>query len=341
MEVSALSDDLYLLTGGTGLLGGNLVRELVARGLTTRLLVLPNDKAIASLPKGVEVVQGDLLDKAALEQFFSAPPETQLMVIHAASIVTVDPEPNEKVRLVNVEGTRNIIDQCIAHHAQRLVYVSSTSAIPELPLGQPIQETEQFDPSLVTGYYAQTKALASQLVIQAAKEKDLDASIVFPSVIFGPNDYGFGMITSCVQMVAEGKLPISIGGTFNSVDARDLAAGIIACVQKGRKGRSYIMASRLYTFDDLITSICHEAGTRAPRLSVPLRFIKPFAGFGSLYAKITHKPAWFSRFTLYNLERNNDYAATRAQTELGFSCRPLDESIADTISWLKQIGRLA
>jgi len=53
-----------------------------------------------------------------------------------------------------------------------------------------------------------------------------------------------------------------------------------------------------------------------------------------------HNPAWFSRYTVYNLERNNDYSAEKAEKELGFQCRSLNETIADTISWLKREGKL-
>ncbi len=331
---------LYLLTGATGLLGGNILRELVARGERVRVLVLPHDSAIANLPPGVEVVEGDLLDDSALERFFTNPGNHKIMVIHAASIVTLDPDPNEKVRAVNVDGTRKIIAQSLRHRIKKLVYISSTGAIPELPKGQDIFEVEEHDPARVIGYYGKTKAEATDLVLRAARESGLDASVVYPSGIFGPNDYGFGLITSCIKMVAQGRLRISIGGTFNSVDVRDLAAGIIACAERGRQGESYIMASRCYTFTQLSEAICRESGAKGSLFTVPLWLARPFAGIGVLFCKITNSPAWFSPYTIYNLERNNDYSAVKAERELGFRCRPLNETIADTISWLKREGVL-
>lgn len=335
-----MNNRLYLLTGATGLLGGNILRELIARGERIRALALPNDAAIADMPQSVEVIEGDLLDDGALERFFFVPGSTEIIVIHAASIVTMDPNPNGKVRAVNVDGTRNIIAKCMRHKVKRLVYVSSTGAIPELPKGQVIREVEHHAPDKVIGYYAKTKAEATDLVLRAVRENDLDASVVYPSGILGPNDYGFGLITSCIKMVAEGRLRISIGGTFNSVDARDLAAGIIACAERGRKGETYIMASRCYTFSQLIEAICREAGVKKYLFTVPLWLVRPFAGIGTLYGTMTHKPAWFSRYTVYNLERNNDYSAEKAEKELGFQCRSLNETIADTISWLKREGKL-
>lgn len=335
-----MDNKLYLLTGATGLLGGNILRTLIARGERVRALVLSHDAATADIPHGVEIIEGDLLDDGDLDRFFSVPENAELIVIHAAGIVTMDPKPNEKVRAVNVDGTRNIVRKCLQHRVKKLVYVSSTSVIPELPKGQVIREIENYDPDKVIGYYAKTKAMATDLVMRAVRENDLDASVVYPSGIFGPNDYGFGLITSCLLMVAEGKLRISIGGTFNSVDARDLAAGIIACAERGRKGETYIMASRCYTFSQLFTAICKEAGVKKYLFTVPLWFVRPFSGLGALYGKMTNKPAWFSQFTVYNLERNNNYSAEKAEKELGFRCRSLNESIADTISWLRQVGKI-
>jgi dihydroflavonol-4-reductase len=335
-----MSGKLHLLTGSTGLLGGNILRELVARGECVRALALPNDPAIANMPRCVEVIEGDLLDDAALDRFFSAPEDTGLIVIHAASIVTMDPRPNAKVHAVNVDGTRGIVERCLRQRVTKLVYVSSTGAIPELPKGHAIREVERHDPDSVVGYYAKTKAEATDLVLRAAREQDLNASVVYPSGILGPNDYGFGLITSCIRMVAEGRLRVSIGGTFNSVDVRDLATGVIACAERGRKGEAYIMAGQCYTFSQLLEAICRESGAKRPLFTVPLWLIRPFSGLGTLYGKMTARPAWFSRYTVYNLERNNNYFSEKAGLELGFRSRPLDESIADMVTWLRQEGKI-
>lgn len=336
-----MTEVLYLLTGGTGLLGGNILRELLSRGAKVRVLTLPDDKAASSLPDGIEIVQGNLLDNAALERLFCVSSGEELIVIHSAGIVTLDPNPNETVRAVNVDGTRNIVNLCVKHKVKKLVYVSSTSVIPEPARGIPIYEIERFDPDAVTGYYAKTKTQATELVMRAVREHGLDACAVCPSGIFGPNDYGYGLITSCIKMVAEGRLRISIGGTFNSVDARDLANGILACAERGRKGESYIMSSRCYTFSQLLDAACKEAGVKPYLFTVPLWLVRPFAGIGALYGKLTGRPTWLSSYTIYNLKRNNDYSAEKAERELDFHCRPLEETIEDTIVWLKQEGKLS
>ncbi len=333
-------DKLYYLTGATGLLGSNILRLLCDDQQRVRALVLPGDPARASLPPQVEVTEGDLLDEAALDTFLGQGQAERRVVIHAASIVTLDPRPNEKVRAVNVEGTRKILEACLRHGVDKLVYVSSTGVLPELPQGEVMGEIDHHDPDQVIGYYAKTKAMATKLVFEAAHDQGLDASVVYPSGIFGPYDYGFGMITSCIKMIASGQLRLSIGGSFNSIDARDLACGIIRCAEKGEKGQGYILAGDCYSFRQLADTICQEAGIPRPWINLPLALLRPFAPLGSLYGKMAGRPAWFSSYTLYNLQRNNNYSRAKAERDLGFQSRKLKETIADTIAWLRETGQM-
>jgi len=335
-----VAEKLYLLTGASGFLGGNILTQLVERGEKVRVLMSPNNPAIERMPEGTEIAIGNLLDKESLERFFTASPDKELIVIHSAGIITMETRANKNVYQVNVEGTRNMVEQSIQHKVRKLVYISSTSAIVELPHGQKIKEEKEHNPDLVFGYYSKTKAMASNLVLEAAANSNLDASVVYPSGIFGPNDYRFGVITKSVKMVARGRLPLSLEGTFNSVDVRDLAAGVIACCEKGRKGEPYIMASETYTFDQLIAMIFEEMGIKRRLLTLPLWLIRPFSNVGFIYTKITKRPAYFNRFSAYNFERNNEFSSEKATKELGFESRPLSETIADTIEWLREVGEL-
>lgn len=130
-----MNDRIYLLTGAAGFLGSNICLQLLKKGCKVRALVLPNDKSVKFIPKDVEVVIGDLTDEASLEPFFSVPEGCTSALIHCASMVTVDPTFSDKLMAVNVTGTRNIITKCLAHpECEKMVYVSSTGAIPELSL---------------------------------------------------------------------------------------------------------------------------------------------------------------------------------------------------------------
>ncbi len=104
-----------LVTGAAGFLGGTICRQLVERGEDVRAFVLPNDPAMKYVPDEAEVIEGDLTDKASLEKFFTVPEGAKTVVLHIASIVSVNPVYNQKVMDVNVGGTQNIIDLCLAY----------------------------------------------------------------------------------------------------------------------------------------------------------------------------------------------------------------------------------
>ena len=129
-----MENTVYLLTGAAGFLGSHICKELIGRGDRVRALALPGDASVRYLPKEAEIVTGDLCDPASLERFFTVPEGTDTVMIHCASMVTLKPEYSQKLMDINVGGTRNVIDACLHHpECKKLVYISSTGAIPELP----------------------------------------------------------------------------------------------------------------------------------------------------------------------------------------------------------------
>lgn len=333
---------IYLLTGAAGLLGSNILRQLIDKGEHVRALVLPNDPAIKHIPKTADVVCGDLLDICSLERFFTVPDDTEKIVIHSGGIVTLTPEPNPKVYAVNVQGTENIIKMCLKHKVKKLVYVSSTGAIPELPYGKKIKEVNHFLPTdNLVGYYSVTKAEASQRVLDAVKDNSgLDASIVHPSGICGPNDYAYGPMAQFIIQYAKGEMKAGIEGTFNSVDVRDLADGVIKCSERGRRGECYIMSNSLVGMKELFDIINDTVGLsfRPPIMSAKTAHIA--VKLLAFLSRISGKPSLLNDFAIYNLTRNNDYDCTKAKNELGFVCRPFKETIRDEVNWLKAEGKI-
>lgn len=159
---------IYLVTGAAGFLGSNVCRELLKSGRKVRAFDLDNEKCRKAIPAGCEQVLGDLTDMDSLKRFFTVPEGYETICLHIASIVAVNPDYSQIVMDVNVGGTKNIIRMVKAHpECRKLVYCSSTGAIPELPQGQVIREVDHFDADKVVGCYSQSKALASQAVLDA------------------------------------------------------------------------------------------------------------------------------------------------------------------------------
>jgi len=337
-----MSERIYLLTGAAGFLGSNICLQLLQQGHKVRALVLPNDKSVKYIPKEVEVVLGDLTDINSLDAFFEVPEGCTSVIIHCASMVTVDPAYSEKLMAVNVTGTRNIITKVLNHsECEKMVYVSSTGAIPELPHGTRIKEVDKFDPcdpKLVVGAYSQSKAKATQMVLDAVRVMGLKACVVHPSGILGPYDHAIGETTGTVLQIIKGEMPMGMQGSFNLCDVRDLAAGTIADIDKGRIGECYILANEIVTLKEMCDMLYKECDAKKIKFFLPLNVADKLAQGLEKQAEKTGKKPLMTTFSVYNLARNNEFDYSKAQRELGYTTRPYQQTIHDEVEWMKAEG---
>ena len=329
-------EELYIVTGAAGFLGSTIVRQLVEKNKRVRAFVLPNDKSVEYLPSNIEIVKGDLLDIDSLENLFNDSNKYITYVMHIASIVTVDPEYSQLVMDVNVKGTKNIIDMSIKYNIKRLLYCSSTGAIPELKKGK-ISETESFDENKVLGCYSKSKALATKLVLSY---KDLlDVVVVHPSGILGPNDYAKGETTRVLIDIINGKMKAGINGSFNLCDVRDLANGAILALKNGKSGECYILANDMVSFKKFAKMISKEAkNNKKVKLFLPIWLSNIIAKIMEKKAKKNGTKPLMTTFSVYNLARNNDFSSEKAKKELGYETRSYEITIKDEVKWLKERG---
>lgn len=329
----------YLVTGAAGSLGSNIVRSLLSHGQDVRGLVLPGDPTAKYLPKEVELCEGDVLNVDDLQRFFAVPADAEVIVVHAAGIVSTEWGYSSKVYDVNVCGTRNIVEQCLHARVRRLVYISSVHAIPELPKGQTITEISSFDPDAIVGFYGKAKAEASQIVMDAVRERNLDAVIIFPTGMCGPGDFA-GYASQLLIDCANSKLPVGIQGGYDFADVRDVAEGIVTACELGRKGEGYIMGNRYISIKEMLQLVHEINGGRLVKCMVPpwvARIALPFYG---VYYKVKKKRPIFNRYALYAITSNSVFSSEKAQRELGYKVRPFRETISDTIKWLDKVGKL-
>ncbi|MGN0070331.1 MAG: NAD-dependent epimerase/dehydratase family protein [Atopobiaceae bacterium] len=331
---------IWLVTGGTGYLGSTIVRKLVKKGERVRVFSLPHDRGLKYLPEEAEVVFGDLTSKESLAPFFDVPAGTETVVLHIASMVSVNPDFDQRLMDINIGGTKNVIALAQEHpECRMLVYCSSTGAIPELPKGQKISEVDHFDPEAVVGCYSQSKAIATQAVLDAA-HAGLPACVVHPSGILGPGDYAKGEVTGTLIQIVEGALKGGIDGSFNLCDVRDLADATIATADRGRSGECYILANEPVTFKDFARMIAEATGQKPPRLFLPLWLAGLLAKAAERKAAKTGKKPLLTSFSIYNLARNNSFDSSKAKRELGYQTRPYEETIRDEIAWMKDAGMI-
>lgn len=336
-----MSNTLYLVTGAAGFLGGHICRQLLERGDKVRAFALPGDKAIQYIPEGVEVVEGNLCNMKDVQRFFTVEDDVETICLHIASIVTVTPDYSPLVMNVNVGGTKNIIRCCLDHkECKKLVYCSSTGAIPEEKKGRKIREVMYFDEDQTVGCYSRSKAIATQAVLDAANIDGLNACVVHPSGILGPEDPALGETTKTVIDIIKGEMPMGMDGSFNLCDVRDLAAGTIAAADKGKKGECYILANEEVSFRDFCKLLNEESGCKPIKQFLPLGIAYKLAAIMEKMAAKSGKQPLMTTFSVYNLARNNSFDYSKAQRDLGYTTRPYVETIRDEITWLKENGHI-
>ena len=325
---------IYIITGANGFLGNNIIRKLEQeKNSEIRAFVLKGESIKSLENLKCKIYYGDITKKETLASVFENTDGKEVFVIHCAGIVYIKSKYNPLVYNVNVNGTKNIIDKVLNINA-KLVYISSVHAIPEC--NGVITETVDFDPNRVEGLYAKTKAEAAKYVMDAVKTKKLNACIIHPSGIIGPNDYGNSHLTELVKEVASGKLFACVKGGYDFVDVRDVAEGVINACNKNTKGECYILSNKYITIKELSDIICDCVRRKKINIVLPIWIAKIFASFFEIYYNLKKQTPLFTKYSLYTLSSNANFSNEKAKKELNFKNRDMIDTIKDTIKWINQ-----
>lgn len=321
---------LAVVTGATGHVGNVLVRQLVDSGKPVRALVLPgeNTKSLAGLD--VDYVEGDVRDPHALRRAFSG----ASTVYHLAGLISILPGREEALHAVNVVGTRNVVRVCKECGIERMVYVSSVHALTEPPHGVAITEAAGFDPATIVGPYAQSKARATQEVMEGV-ERGLDAVVVFPSGVVGPYDFSVSEMGHVILDFVNRRIPAYVDGAYDFADVRDVVNGILAAGQKGKNGEGYILSGEFLTVSQMMLLLEELTGVPAPSVKLPHWVARGAAAFTPFVATFTGRKPRFTSYSLRVLRSNGLMDCSKARSELDYTPRPLKTSFADAIEWFR------
>lgn len=334
-----MNKKIYIVTGANGFLGNNIVRKLLNNNEEVRALVLP-DADLSSL-KGLncKIYNGDVTKLETLKEIFMIDTNCKLIVIHCAAIVYIKSKYDQMVYDVNVNGTKNIVKKVLESNA-KLVYVSSVHAITEKKNKALITEIKDFDKEKVKGLYAKTKAETAKYVLKMVQEKNLNACIVHPSGIIGPNDYGNTHLTQLILDYTNHKLKACVRGGYDFVDVRDVSDGVIkACIQ-GEKGECYILSNTYITIKDLLDKISKIENIKPIKFIIPMFIAKLTAPLSELYYKILNQPPLYTSYSLYTLTSNANFSNAKAKEKLGYTTTNIDITLKDTVDWLRKQGRI-
>ena len=318
---------MWLVTGATGHIGNVLVRRLLERGEKVRALILPGENSESIHGLDVEAVQGDVLN---LDSFFESLRGVR-GIFHLAGVISILPGSNDFVHKVNVEGTRNVIRAAKEMGIQKLVYTSSIHAIKRIENGV-IDEALPYDPDNPYGAYDRSKAQATLDVLQAA-QTGLEAVIVCPTGVIGPYDFRGSMMGHVIRTAAEKKPTLYVDGAYDFVDVRDVADGLIAAAEHGKRGESYILSGQRMSVRYLLETVREITGQGFMLMKMPFELAKWAAQFTPFYYRWTKTSPRFTPYSLEVLRSNSNISHAKATRELGYQPRSLYESIADTVKW--------
>jgi len=327
--------DRVLVTGATGLLGSHTVRALLDSGHAVRAFVRSPDKArrVFGTEGGpFELACGDIGDVQSVERAL----EGCDAVVHCAAAVAAGTGRGARHLIeTNVGGARNVVGTAVDHGLGRIVHVSSIAPLFRAD-GTPITESSEPQPS--NRAYAHSKMLAEEYVreLQAA---GAPVTIVYPGAIVGPDDPGLVESNGSLVLFIRKLLPLTTGG-IQYVDARDLAHAITRILEDGHRHRRYLIPGEFATWPELSRLLEELTGEKVASRRVNPAFLRIM---GRLFDTLRHVvPLEFplSVESATYVTKWQPISRSEELARLGVEFRSLEETLRDTIDWLKEAGHL-
>lgn len=318
------------MIGGGGFIGSAAVRRLVAGGARVRCLVRPGSTNTARLA-GLdwERADGDITDAAAVARAAIG----CRAIVHLASPTAWKDIDSPSLETTVRAGTRNVLDAARSA-GQRVVFVSSVVAVNGADEPVVFDETSPFtltDPSL---RYAHAKHAAEEQC-RAAARGGADVVIVNPAETYGPEDTGLITAGSLKDIALSTPVMICTGGT-SIVHVDDVAAGVVAALERGRAGERYVLGGDNLTVRQLAELTLELLGRRATVVTVPNGFLRWLGRTAlRLGVPLPLEPRVIPYATKYWFVDN-----AKARTELGCTFRPAREVLAPTLAWLRRAGHV-
>jgi len=318
------------ITGASGHLGTAIVNELLNKdGIEVTAQYHTQHPPISG--SNLTWIQGDL-SKSSLEELI----KNSDYVIHCAALISISGPQNGKVHETNVNGTKRVVEMCIENKVKRLVHVSSTHALQEIPADEVYDEKRPYKTAIDFAYDF-SKARAEKYVLEIVRSGRLDALIVRPSSMLGPCDYKPSLLGAAIWDISKRKVPAMVKGGYNFVDVRDVAKAVVNSIEKGVKGESYNLTGTYFEMKDLANIISSIAGVKPPRIIVPNFVIQVAIPFIALQMKLTKKQPKFTKESILVLKHGHRMMSNeKAKTILGLKTRPIEESLRDLLRWFNQ-----
>jgi dihydroflavonol-4-reductase len=323
-----------LLTGADGVLGNNLVRELLSRNYKVSVMLLNEQLPTLGL-NGLAVQRyfGNILDRSAVANAISG----HDMVIHAAASTQVYPARNSIIHEVNVTGTSHVIEACLKHKVKRLIHIGTANSFAPGCKQKPGNENGRYNGFKYGLDYIDSKHEAQNLVLNAVTTKGLNAVIVNPTFMIGPYDTKPSS-GALILALFHKKIPVYTHGSKTYVAVKDAAVAIVNSITLGQVGECYILGNHNLSYKEAFELIAETIGVSAPKFSLPSQIIKLYGIYNSWYAKISGRvPSVTKELAVLSCE-HHCYSGEKARQQLHMPSTDMSIAVKECFEWFKQNG---
>ncbi len=319
-----------LITGGTGFIGSNLAAALVRRGYSVSVLHRTSSDTSRINGLNVRHCLGDVLDAQGLRAHVRG----HDTVFHAAAMISFWKPRHAAMFDVNENGTRSVVDACLAEGVERLVHTSSIAAIgyPAVQ-GATADEASPYNWQNRNNGYKESKRRAESEVMNGVR-RGLNAVIVNPGVVIGPGDTAFNG-GAIIRTVAHGLALFYPAGGMNVVYVNDVVEGMIAAALRGAPGERYILGGENLTHRQAFTITAQITGNRPPFLRLPLFGVTFGARLFDLWGALTHREPMLTSELVSGAGLFNWYSSDKAARDLGYTVTPFRDAVRQTYEWYK------
>ena len=324
-----------VVTGATGHIGACLVRRLVQDG--HNVLAIARHATTAAALKGLPIERADanVCDADKMDQLLQGAE----IVYHLAACIAITSEKNSPVYSINVEGTRFVGQAALKNKVKRFIHLSSIHAY-DLPfVSTTINEDSPHVPAHCKPVYNRSKSQGEKEIRQLISE-GLDAVIINPAGVIGPNDYGSSLTGKMFLLMFQNKLPAAVNGGFFWIDVRDLTDTLITAIERGRCNENYLVCGHYCKIIDLFKMTTEITGRRAFKPTIPMWLARLVAPLAMRIDRLLRREALFTPESLLPLRSKVQVDCSKAATELGYQARPLVDSLRDTHLWFIEQGKL-
>ena len=318
---------MILVTGASGFLGNELVKQLVANNESVRIIVRPSSDIshLASIKDKIEIVEADILDVPSLEMAFDGVEK----IYHSAAVIGYDSSFYDAMYKCNIEGTANVVNVALTKGIKKLLHVSSIAAIGGKP-NDLITEETKWEKNEWTTHYGITKMLAEREVWRAEQE-GLEVVMVNPGIILGSSSNENKATMRVFKRIASGKMPFYSNGTNGFIDVRDVAKICIQLMNSPVHSERFILINQNLSFKDYFERIAKRLNVQPPKRALNKTLGNVFLFADWMASTLSRRKRSFTKEIFKVSMEHFEYSNEKIKRQLDYTFIPFDETI-DTIA---------